>query len=399
MKKFLVLGLVMTMFGAGLVYAQQDSVGTIIKVGGAVNVLPEGKDVEAAAEGKLLYEGDTIKSEDDGYAVINMSNGTELKVASNTKFIVEKSKTAATLGSSVWVQLGRIKAKVLKTGGRSVKFKVRTPVAVASIRGSEVDVNVGEDTKTDVAIVEGDIDVTNNFGTISAGDMVLDCRQGAAANITFSPEEKKVAVAIPPEVKGAMTVKVAEQTVSMTAGSQITMTDDPTTKSVKMQVSEESKGKIEVKVSADITVKLDKGNAVQMKANVETQKPEIKVAEENKGTVSVQMGKDSTVKLDSGDTINIKVDVNVKTMVPEVTSGQVSITTPKGTQEVSQGQEVAPITYIAVPATPTPAQEQPKPTTTATTEKEPTPEPTPTPTPEPQPIEPPTGDVITPVKP
>lgn len=211
-----------------LVHAQQDSVGTFTKIVGRLCVLPLGQaEIHEANTGDLLYEGDIIKSDPDCGAIITMLNGTELKIATNTKLFIEPSKTPSAFGTEVFLPLGRVRAQVKSTGENSIKFRVRTPVAVASIRDGEVDVDVGEDIKTNVLVVEGLFDIESNSGTIQAADMSLNCKKGTMATIYLSIYNKLLNVSIPKESKINVTGTINNKTISLSPDSQTTFNIDP----------------------------------------------------------------------------------------------------------------------------------------------------------------------------
>ncbi len=116
----------------------------------------------AASEQAPLQAGDRIHTGDDGRAEIGLEGDSILELGPNSDFTVnalDSAEPAFTLG---W---GRLIAKI-KTLAEGRRLVVRTPTAVAAVRGTEFAVDVAEDEGgTHVAVFdEGKVAVSGSDG-------------------------------------------------------------------------------------------------------------------------------------------------------------------------------------------------------------------------------------------
>jgi hypothetical protein len=111
--------------------------------------------------GDILNKEETIKTKPRSRAKINLTDGSSILIYPNSQvsFTDLKKETP-----SIKVLIGKIKAWVAKNAARN-KFEVHTPVAVCSVRGTEFDVTVDEDGKTDIEVFEGLLGVRREDGT------------------------------------------------------------------------------------------------------------------------------------------------------------------------------------------------------------------------------------------
>lgn len=111
--------------------------------------------------GDALNKEETLKTKPRSRARINLTDGSSILIYPNSQvnFTELKKETP-----SIKVLIGKIKAWVAKNSARS-KFEVHTPVAVCSVRGTEFDVTVDEEGKTDIEVFEGLLGVRREDGT------------------------------------------------------------------------------------------------------------------------------------------------------------------------------------------------------------------------------------------
>ncbi|MBI5243441.1 MAG: FecR domain-containing protein [Elusimicrobia bacterium] len=144
-----------------------------------------------AATGKLLSSGDALKTGASGSAVIAFSDGTKLSLGPNSSQVMERLQPGRV---EVNLSIGLIEAWVKKLAGR--RFTVRTPTAVASVRGTEFRAEVDASGRTTVDLFGGSLDLTDHFGNQTS----LDSGQRIVADVKAGVAEAKP-VPIPPEVK------------------------------------------------------------------------------------------------------------------------------------------------------------------------------------------------------
>ncbi|MEI6072582.1 MAG: FecR family protein [Verrucomicrobiae bacterium] len=130
----------------------------VLKVKGDVTrIIGKTKAVEALKEGVYVQQDQVIKTGKGSYALLLLSNGTTLTVEQNTSFHVDKflqtpfdssvikfqglKAEPSTSQTRVHVEEGSIVADVRKLGDGST-FDISTPVGVAGIRGTLIQVTV-----------------------------------------------------------------------------------------------------------------------------------------------------------------------------------------------------------------------------------------------------------------
>jgi hypothetical protein len=142
-------------FGLGLTcgsisWAAMSGVFMVVK--GEVKITSAGK-VEVAKVGTKVTEGDTVQSGHDSRAKIVMADKNVLNISPDSKVTIEKYQNngpAKNVESKV--EFGKVRASVeQKYDGDKSKFNIRTPTAVAGVRGT--DFMMGFDTKTQTSHV------------------------------------------------------------------------------------------------------------------------------------------------------------------------------------------------------------------------------------------------------
>lgn len=172
LKRFLGLG-TLAMLAAALstglsaAPANKPVAGVIIDVRGAPTI-------KASADGKkdklklqqFVYEGDVIKTNRGDKAALAFVGGAEMRINENSEFTVESGGGAKP--TSVYTKAGEAWTRMLhgKAG-----MNIRSPLAVAAVRGTEADVDVAQ--RMTVKVYEGLVDVQNQHGlqSLRAGMM------------------------------------------------------------------------------------------------------------------------------------------------------------------------------------------------------------------------------------
>ncbi|TPW20288.1 MAG: exported protein, TonB-dependent receptor [Elusimicrobia bacterium] len=150
--------------------------------------------LKAAADGKTLklklqqfiYEGDVIKTGTAERAAMAFVGGAEMRINESSEFQVESGGGAKP--TSVYTKAGQAWTRLLH--GKS-GMNLRSPLAVAAVRGTEADVDV--DDRMSVKVYEGLVDVQNEYGSQSlrAGMMteVAGAGQAPGAPRAMDPNE------------------------------------------------------------------------------------------------------------------------------------------------------------------------------------------------------------------
>lgn len=134
-----------------------DFTAQVVSVSGKVEVL-NGNSWKALAAGDTLKSGDTVQTGFRSGAVLKIKDST-VNVAALTRMTVEQlSENSEKDNVRVFVKTGGVKSDVQKSNGKKVGFTVRTPVATASVRGTEFSVENTFDT-TQVNTMRGKVAV------------------------------------------------------------------------------------------------------------------------------------------------------------------------------------------------------------------------------------------------
>ncbi len=130
----------MTVFIFSTVSWAQEVNGVMMVVKGDIKVT-SGKDqkTEAAKVGKKVFSGDTITAGPDSRAKIVMSDKNVLNISPDSKLVIEKyTNNGDSKNVELKVEYGKIRASVeQKYDGEKSKFNVKTPSAVAGVRGTD----------------------------------------------------------------------------------------------------------------------------------------------------------------------------------------------------------------------------------------------------------------------
>jgi len=129
---------------SGLAFAA-DPAGLIVKLKGAVTIEGGKAGKKPAVEGDKFFVGDTFVTGGDGRVKLRFAEGgpagkNEVVIASSSRLFIEKagSQASGKSGTSLALTEGSIRSNVKKTysGEGEDVFKVRTPNAVAGVRGT-----------------------------------------------------------------------------------------------------------------------------------------------------------------------------------------------------------------------------------------------------------------------
>jgi hypothetical protein len=139
MKRILLLTLFLLPLGAS---AQEPDARLTNKVG-KVYIrpanFPSGEWAEAEA-GTPLQEGDAIRTDNGANAEISLDGDTVVLLNQNSEFKADSLKSRFT---KFFLSLGSLTAKIRKLQNKDDQFQIRTPVAVAAVRGTELAVDAG----------------------------------------------------------------------------------------------------------------------------------------------------------------------------------------------------------------------------------------------------------------
>jgi hypothetical protein len=118
---------------------------------------------QAVAPGQLLDVNGTISTGFGATATIRIgsaSNGSVLEVSQLTRLTLEELiEREGTLSTNVFVPVGRVRATVSTSEGRSADFRVRGPLSTAAVRGTGFETNGWQ-----ITVSEGIVAFSNALG-------------------------------------------------------------------------------------------------------------------------------------------------------------------------------------------------------------------------------------------
>jgi hypothetical protein len=119
----------------------------------------DGSPEVSGEDGMPLEEGDRVVVAEGGSAEVALDGGSLITVRENSDFKIEKTSKG---DSSFFLSVGSLLAKIQKLGTQ--RMRVRTPTAVAAVRGTEFGVDVDGESSHIGVFDEGKVEVTGEAG-------------------------------------------------------------------------------------------------------------------------------------------------------------------------------------------------------------------------------------------
>jgi hypothetical protein len=138
---------------------------------------------EALKQDSPLESGDTIKTQ-KGTCVVNYTDQAAFTLDENTTLTI----TEKTDAQDLTLLLGKIKGKVNKQKAEQ-PFRVNTPAAVATVRGTEVDFSFNDKGELLVDLHNGKIQVVNDVA-----ELKLDLEGKKSVTVHFDDELNKISL-------------------------------------------------------------------------------------------------------------------------------------------------------------------------------------------------------------
>ncbi|MBU0987657.1 MAG: FecR family protein [Proteobacteria bacterium] len=139
--------------------AEPINIGEVLFVRGVVSAGPAKGEVRFLGKGMPLFEGDVLCTSADSFAVIRMTDGSQMTLRPNTLFVLEKyshkKKKQSALLRLFRGGLRAVTGLISKLNSRC-DFRIHTPTAVIGVRGTEFDARLcEEDCAEDTPQIEG----------------------------------------------------------------------------------------------------------------------------------------------------------------------------------------------------------------------------------------------------
>jgi len=184
MKRYLFI-LIFFIVSSSFVFSQK-VVAAISSLKGAVMVKPAGsRKYIPAYKGQMLKSSEWIKTKDNVFVAIVFLDGSNIKIKQKTEVqITSHRQTSKQLKTTLNLTKGQAWSNVASQGDAG-EFTIKTPSAVASVKGTEFDLeyNVENDEST-LTVFSGEVLFAGELGEILAGAMEASKNGGAPKKVT-----------------------------------------------------------------------------------------------------------------------------------------------------------------------------------------------------------------------
>lgn len=145
------------------------------------DVLTAQRGAELAAESKI----DTAK----GSVLLNLQDGSQVLVKANSHVVLK----APVQDKGFWLELllGKINAQIQKRLGNEPSFRMGTPTAVITVRGTKFSVEVNKKQKTSVQVYEGLVEVSGLRGGQLSAPVLLRPGFSTGVDQNRDPEQPR----------------------------------------------------------------------------------------------------------------------------------------------------------------------------------------------------------------
>ena len=177
------------LIGGNLLIGEARVVAAISSMKGNVKIRSANqRKFDTAYKAQMIRTGDWLKTDKNVFVAIVFLDGSIVKIQSNTEIEIKSSRiTAKELKTQMYISEGQAWSKISKQNNG--EFRIKTPTAVASVKGTEFDVDFDDMSEsTSLVVLEGEVEFGNELGTVIAGAM-----QGASVTQDEAPVEYTVA--------------------------------------------------------------------------------------------------------------------------------------------------------------------------------------------------------------
>ena len=172
-----------------------DAMATLKRVTGDVKIRAnQTAEWQVAKVGDTLAQGAQVRTGGEGEALLVWPQGHVVRIFNLTVMTINNQETGTDEKTELNVGVGKIFSKVNKLKSANSTFSVKTPTAVAGVRGTDFLVEVSADATTKFTLIDGQLDIV--------GETVqLLLEQNTAIEIGKEMTEPPVPVEISPEVR------------------------------------------------------------------------------------------------------------------------------------------------------------------------------------------------------
>ena len=184
MKRYLLIS-IFFILSTSFVFSQK-VVAAISSLKGAVMVKPFGsRKYIPAYKGQMLKSSEWIKTKDNVFVAIVFLDGSNIKIKQKTEVqITSYRQTSKELKTTLNLTKGQAWSNVASQGDAG-EFTIKTPSAVASVKGTEFDLEYNaENDESTLTVFSGEVLFAGELGEILAGAMEASKNGGAPKKVT-----------------------------------------------------------------------------------------------------------------------------------------------------------------------------------------------------------------------
>lgn len=141
-----------------------------------------------------IVQGEKIRTLDQSAVEISYEDGDVLFLRHNTEITVDSARiqTDTNRVYQMFIGVGRVSNTIRRSTGKKVRYEVRTPSAVAAVRGTEFRARVEENAVTRIEVLEGSVNVASDKSKTDIG-----AGQGAVITEKTTAPQKATLLAPP----------------------------------------------------------------------------------------------------------------------------------------------------------------------------------------------------------
>lgn len=183
---------------------------------GNVSIANDGQTI-TPVKGLEVVEGSRLATSAGSFLTLQLEDGSRISMPSNSKMRITRLRHILLTDSvdyELAVDSGRMRSKVTPFDKKHDRYRVRTPVAVSAVRGTDYRTRVDEETGTAYSeTVEGAVDVAAGNSIEGAKTVSVPAGTGAAATVTG--DLAKADLLPPPELVDPGNIQ-SEETLNFT---------------------------------------------------------------------------------------------------------------------------------------------------------------------------------------
>jgi hypothetical protein len=167
----------------------------VMKVSGTVDAMAPGAGWVKAVIGAQLPEGTKVRTGKDGEVFLRWSGENVIKIKALSIVELTKMQTDGNVSKSlIGLSQGNVFSKVKKFDDKNSSFEVKTPTAVAGVRGTGFDASFTPGQPTVFAVTEGTI-------VVEAGGAAIEVTEGMMSEVSEGMAPTEPAPAPPAELE------------------------------------------------------------------------------------------------------------------------------------------------------------------------------------------------------